>query len=179
MLPSFRYHPDPIATGSVERSPTSCVCCERARGFIYVGPVFAEEELSDELCPWCIADGSAAAKFDAVFTDPAGVGDYGTWSSVPPAVTAEISTRTPGFSGWQQERWFTCCHDAALFLGRAGRDELKALGDDAVAAIQRECGLEGDDWHDYLEALDNQGSPTAYVFRCARCNRIGGYSDCH
>lgn len=178
MLPAFRYHPDPIATGSVKLSRTACVCCEQARGFIYVGPVFAEEDLDEELCPWCIADGSAAAKFNAVFTDPDSIGDHGMWPSVSPEVTKEVATRTPGFSGWQQERWFTCCRDAALFLGRMGHEELEALGDDALVAIQRECGLEGEQWVAYLKALDSEGSPTAYVFRCAHCNRLGGYSDC-
>ncbi|MCP4306259.1 MAG: CbrC family protein [bacterium] len=39
-LPSFRYHPDPIATGSIRPSDEAvCRRCSRNRGFIYVGPV--------------------------------------------------------------------------------------------------------------------------------------------
>ncbi|HEX5829769.1 MAG TPA: CbrC family protein, partial [Gemmatimonadaceae bacterium] len=64
-LPSFRYHPDPVAAGSIEPSDAVCRCCGRARGYIYAGPVCAEEEFDDALCPWCITDGQAAARFAA------------------------------------------------------------------------------------------------------------------
>ncbi len=96
-LPEFPYHPDPVATGCVEKSDATCLSCEQARGLIYTGPVYAVEELVDCLCPWCIADGSAAARFDAAFTDHLPV--YG---NVSEAVVAAVTTRTPGFSGWQQ-----------------------------------------------------------------------------
>jgi uncharacterized protein CbrC (UPF0167 family) len=177
-LPKFRYHPDPIATGSLVPSDHACVCCEQARGFIYTGPVYAEEELSDALCPWCIADGSAHRKLGAEFTDRDGVGDYGNWEPVPQSTLDEIVTRTPGFSGWQQERWCTCCGDAAVFLGRCGRAELVARGQNAIQAIQDETGLSGPSWDDYFQALDRDGSPTAYLFQCATCGRFRGYSDC-
>ena len=49
-----------------------CVCCGERRGYIYAGPVYSERELSDSLCPWCIADGSAHSRFGAEFTDAAG-----------------------------------------------------------------------------------------------------------
>jgi uncharacterized protein CbrC (UPF0167 family) len=64
-LPQFRYHPEPLATGEIEPSEDECLNCGQRRGYLYVGPVFAEKEIVDELCPWCIADGSAAARFDA------------------------------------------------------------------------------------------------------------------
>ena len=32
---------------------------------------------------------------------------------------------------------------------------------------------------EYLDVLDADGSPTAYLFRCLHCGKIGGYSDCH
>ena len=53
----------------------------------------------DDICPWCIADGSPAARFEGQFTDVTNVG------GAPQAVVDEILQRTPGFSGWQQERW--------------------------------------------------------------------------
>ena len=71
-LPKFKYHPDPVATGSVKATEESCICCGRARGFIYVGSAYAEDELDEQICPWCIADGSAHSRFDASFTDEAG-----------------------------------------------------------------------------------------------------------
>ena len=176
-LPTFRYHPDPLATGSIAESTAVCRSCHRATGYVYTGPVYAEEELAESLCPWCIADGSAASRFDAEFTDPQGIGDNGRWDAVPTAVVEEVVARTPGFSGWQQERWWTHCGDAAQYLGRAGRAELLARWPTAVDVLRDEAGLKESEWDDYLANLDAEGSPTAYVFKCRHCARLGGYSD--
>ncbi|MGH7712620.1 MAG: CbrC family protein, partial [Gemmatimonadaceae bacterium] len=89
-LPEFRYHPDPIASGSIVVSSAMCRCCGQSRGYIYDGPVYAGEELTDALCPWCIADGSAHAKFDAAFTDSEAFA-VGT----PASAVQEIAERTP------------------------------------------------------------------------------------
>ena len=181
-LPSFKYHPDPLATGSVTASDAECVCCGRARGYIYIGPVFAIEDYDQKICPWCIADGSAHEKLDASFTDEASIGGgglYGTWDEVSQQVIEVVAYRTPGFSGWQQENWWTHCGDAAQFLGRAGSNELKAYGPEAIAAIQESTGLsDGPEWDEFFAALDKDGSPTAYVFRCTKCGKLGGYQDC-
>lgn len=178
VLPIFKYHPDPVATGHIVESDTECVCCRERRGYIYTGPVFAVNEYHQCICPWCIADGSAHEKLNASFTDEVGVGGGGMWDEVPKAVIEEVSYRTPGFCGWQQEQWWTHCGDAAQFLGRAGQKELRALGTQAIAAIQESAGLsDGSEWDEFFSALDKEGSPTAYVFRCGRCGQLGGYSD--
>ena len=104
-LPVFIYHPDPIATGSVEPSDAMCKACGQSRGYVYTAGVYSVEELQDAICPWCIADGIAHEKFDAQFTDSAGVGGYGEWEQVSSEIVEEVVYRTPGFSGWQQERW--------------------------------------------------------------------------
>src|SRR5690242_14338438 len=178
-LPKFKYHPEPMRTGSVEKSAAKCVCCGQARGFIYTGPVYSVEEYDQCICPWCIADGSAHEKLEASFTDDAGIGGGGMWDEVSEAVTEEVAFRTPGFSGWQQEQWWTHCGDAAQFIGRAGKKELKALGPQAIAAIQDSAGLsDGPEWEGFFAALDKEGSPTAYMFRCRKCGQLGGYQDC-
>jgi uncharacterized protein len=177
-LPCFRYHPDPIATGSIAPSDAVCRSCGERRGSIYTGPVYCVEELHESLCPWCIHDGSAHVTFDAEFTDSAGVGaDSGV--VVRDAVIEEVAFRTPGFSGWQQEQWLACCGDAAAFLGAAGRRELEKQWPDAIEAIRQTCGLDGPDWKEYFRGLDKKSGPTAYVFRCLHCHRFLGYSDCH
>lgn len=178
-IPKFRYHPDPVATGSVVRSQERCVCCDEVRGFIYTGPVFSEEELDNALCPWCIASGHAHERFDAEFTDLASVGDNGAWEHVESFIAEEVAFRTPGFVGWQQERWWTHCADAAAFIGVCGAAELRALGAEALEAIRDDTGLpEGEEWQSFLSALSAKGSPTAYLFRCLYCGRLGGYQDC-
>jgi uncharacterized protein len=176
-LPIFKYHPDPLATGSIERSDCKCLVCGQARGFIYKGQSYAEQELIDAFCPWCIANGTAHEKFEAAFVDAAGVGGYGTWESVSAQIVDEVAYRTPGFTGWQQERWFTHCGDAGQFLGLAGQRELTAFGLEAIKAIKEEIGFEGEQWDQYFSSLDRDGEPTAYVFRCRQCGALGGYSD--
>ncbi|MBL9130358.1 MAG: CbrC family protein [Verrucomicrobiaceae bacterium] len=178
-LPEFRYHPDPRKTGSVEASETECLCCGTARGYIYTGPVFCEEEVRDEICPWCIADGSAHEKFDAEFTDSAGVTGYDRSIQVPQSVIEEVAFRTPGFTGWQQEHWLTCCGDAAAFLGHAGRAELEQTWPDAIPAVRAECGYDDDEWDGYFAAMHKDSGPTAYVFQCLHCQKLLAYSDCH
>lgn len=179
-FPKFRYHPNPIETGSVIESDAVCKCCEKERGYIYVGPVYCEDELDESICPWCIADGSAHEKFDTSFTDEVGIGGYGDWEPVPEEVIETVAYRTPGFSGWQQEQWWTHCGDAAAFVGRAGRKELLSLGQEAVTAIRESTGLpEGQKWSEFFAALDKEGSPTAYIFRCTKCGALGGYQDSH
>jgi uncharacterized protein len=176
-LPTFRYHPDPLTTGSVKPSNNVCVRCGTSRGYVYSGPAYGEGDHQDDICPWCIADGSAHDSLGVSFTDKAGIGGYGDWKKVTESVANEVAFRTPGFAGWQQERWFTCCGDAAAFLGRAGRRELSELGPEAVEAIRQELGWDGMEWSTYLSQLDKDGSPTAYVFRCLHCSKLGGYSD--
>ncbi|WP_454796813.1 CbrC family protein [Novosphingobium lindaniclasticum] len=177
VLPTFRYHPDPIATGSIEPSKIRCVCCEQARGFIYTGPVYALDEYQDSICPWCIADGLANARLSTSFTDEPGIGGYGEWDAVSPDDVATIAYRTPGFNGWQQEQWWTHCGDAAAFLGRHGFRDLEALGADAIEAIKLNTGLQDDEWHRFYVNLNKDGSPTAYLFRCMHCSLHGGYQD--
>lgn len=177
-LPHFRYHPDPLATGMIQPSDAECVCCGEARGYVYVGPVSAVEDYEECICPWCIADGSASEQLDATFADEDGVGGYGDWDPVPEAVVDEVCRRTPGFVGWQQERWWTHCGDAAEYLGNAGRDEAIAAGKEFLNAIRAEAGIESDEeWNDYLGALSLEYGPTAYLFRCRHCGKLGGYSD--
>jgi len=98
---------------------------------------------------------------------------------VSPEVAEEIAQRTPAFSGWQQERWWTHCHDAAEFLGVAGRHELEARWRDVIPAIRAEAGYDDGEWAEYFAALDREHGPTAYVFRCRHCGQLGGYSDSH
>lgn len=36
-LPEFRYHPDPVASGSIVASGATCRVCVEARGYIHCG----------------------------------------------------------------------------------------------------------------------------------------------
>ncbi len=178
-LPKFKYHPDPIATGSIVKSSRECAACHLIKGWTYDGPVYGEDLDGPILCPWCIADGTAHRLLGAEFLDPLGVGGYGDWDAVPQVVVEEICFRTPSFNGWQEERWYTHCKDAAEFLGVVGAAELQALDHAAYAAIALESGFTGRELEDYMAILDKDSGPTAYVFQCRSCGSWGGYSDIH
>ncbi|UGS88834.1 CbrC family protein (plasmid) [Ralstonia wenshanensis] len=129
-LPYFRYHPAPLATGAVAASEKICACCNQARGYIYVGPVYSVNDLHDALCPWCIADGSAASKLDASFADSHPLARAG----VPAEVMEEVNLRTPGYISWQQEWWLSHCGDACEFHGDASIQDIESASDSTKQA---------------------------------------------
>jgi uncharacterized protein CbrC (UPF0167 family) len=177
-LPQFRYHPDPVATGSIVPSSVECLACGKSRGWIYVGSAYCHAEVDERICPWCIADGTAHSVFGIEFVDSLGVGGYGRWTTPPKAVVDEICFRTPSFAGWQQEQWFTHCNDAAKFVGCAGKLELESLDRAALDCIKAESGYDDEQWTLYFNQMDLNHGPTAYLFRCQHCGVWGGYSDC-
>lgn len=174
-MPTFRYHPDPVATGAIGEHRITCRCCGRPSRWAYLVPAYGVEDLRDSLCPWCIADGSAAARFRAVFTQIS----TSSTDGIDRAVLDQIACRTPGFSGWQQERWLFHCGDGCAFLGAVGWEEVKSYPD-AVETLRVEVagwGFPSELVDDVLFDLDVDGEPTAYLFACLRCGRHLAYAD--
>jgi uncharacterized protein CbrC (UPF0167 family) len=48
-LPHFKYHPNPIATGSVVPSVEVCPVCGESRGFAYDGIPYGSKEIEEEV----------------------------------------------------------------------------------------------------------------------------------
>ena len=169
-LPQFRYHPDPIRSGSIVESDKKCKCCRKARGYIYTGPVYAERDLDESLCPWCIADGSAAEKYEALFIDDACFDD-----DMPAEAVDEISQRTPGYNAWQGEQWPVCCGDATQFIMPAGLKEVReydyTLEGTIMTHIVQEMGISGGAAVRLLESLNRDKGPTVFLFKCEKCLR--------
>ena len=173
-LPDFPYHPDPVATESVARSDATCVCCGRRRGFVYAGAPYGEGDFEACICPWCIADGSAAERLDVEFNALDSIPE-----GVPRGVVETIAARTPGYFAWQTERWLFHCDDGAAFLGAVGRRELEDHPD-ALEMLRHEhdeYGWPPEQVAEYVEGLDKDGQPTAYLFRCRHCGTHLAYSD--
>lgn len=175
-LPEFRYHPDPIGSGSVIESDVTCRCCGQQRGYVCDAPVYAEEDLDGHLCPWCIADGNASVKFEATFVDDEAFDD-----GIPESVMDEISQRTPGFASWQAEQWPACCDDATAFLTPAGIKEIRAGYREAESELLNyiiyEMKVSGGAATRLLQSLDKDNGPTAYLFRCLHCEKLHFYID--
>lgn len=181
-LPSFKYFQDPVGVEAVVKSQNECLSCNRVRGYVYKGPYCGgpdELDLDSQLCPWCIADGSAAELFGIEFSDPDGVGSYGSWEQVSPEVVDEVSKRTPCFVSWQQNEWWTHCNDAAVFIDYAGKEELLKYGSECVENIKNSYQpIDEDNWDAAFNAMQRDGSVIAYVFQCRHCGVLGGYWDC-
>jgi uncharacterized protein CbrC (UPF0167 family) len=171
-LPFFRYHPDPVASGSIRAATEACACCERDRGWIYTATFYTAREAGGHFCPWCIADGSAAEKFAGEFVDSVGL------DGVSDEVLHEVTRRTPGFHAWQDPRWLVHCKAAAAFVGEVGYAELAARPE-ALAQLRADMRLDG--WRDEAQLeqfLTHLGeSATAMLFRCTVCTAHLAYAD--
>ncbi|OWA10089.1 hypothetical protein B9W62_12420 [Streptomyces sp. CS113] len=171
-LPFFRYHPDPIASGSICAAAERCARCRRDRGWIYTVAFYSAQDVSGRFCPWCIADGSAAERFAGEFTDSYGL------DGVSEEVLHEVTRRTPGFHAWQDPHWLVHCRDAAAFVGEVGYAEL-AAHPEALDRLRTDMRLDG--WHDqsrlerFLVGLGKGAS--AMLFRCTGCGTHLAYAD--
>ena len=173
-LPHFTYHPDPIATGVIVQSGNVCQCCNLSRGFIYKASTYsALEDVEEALCPWCIASGAAAEKYEATFNDDHGLLRAG----IPRAVIDEVTLRTPGFVSWQGERWLSHCNDACEFHGDLPRERLASMDSAGKAEMRREREIDDGSWAEIVEYYQPAGQPAIYVFRCRHCPRELYYMD--
>ncbi|NLA54787.1 MAG: CbrC family protein [Corynebacterium humireducens] len=166
-LPSFRLHPDPVATGAIEPDADAvCECCGEQTGWNYTAPVYGPHSGPEFLCPWCIASGRAARELEVSFA-----AYTVTNEPIPPESLDEISHRTPCFMSWQDPMWMTHCGDAAAFLGEVGWDTLQSLPDAQESLI--DFGLPAEE----LPHLVVDGSTAAFLFRCLTCGTHVAYYD--
>jgi len=173
-LPAFRYHPDPVGTGSIVPSERACACCGQSRGYVYKrSPYSRHRDLEGAICPWCIQSGRASEKFEALFADD----HYLLVAGLDSAIVDEVTKRTPGYETWQGESWLAHCNDACAFLGDATKNDLRNF-----AAEHAQVAL-GEAWSQdaidrLLEYYQPKGSPAFYRFRCLHCGQVLYAVDC-
>ncbi len=167
-LPKFKYHIDPVGNGMIKNSDVVCLCCGEARGSIYTGAVYSKEELTDAICPWCIADGTAAKKYGAEFSD-----SYPLLSSgIAKDIIEEVTQRTPGYVSWQQECWLSHCDNACEFHGRASEADILNASEETKR--QWMLDFDGDEqlWNMITEGYSPRGDQEFYKFKCSHCQLI-------
>ncbi|MDR6919110.1 uncharacterized protein CbrC (UPF0167 family) [Pseudomonas sp. 3296] len=179
-LPVFRYYADPFKSGVMSPSGETCQCCGNATGYIYSGSFYSVADES-HFCPWCVADGSAAKKFDGEFNDSFGIGMGEI--ELSEAVIGEVSRRTPSFFSFQQEQWWGHCDDAGQFLGEIEHLDRSLLASDTGLnfrlGIQETPALSTDaDWEWLIATPSKKRDVACFVFRCLHCGEMGGYIDC-
>jgi len=116
-LPTFPYHRDPVASDSIESSDAPCACCSQVTGFRYTGNVYALKEV-EHLCPWCIADGSAAKKFNATFIDGHFCDDQFNHIKLSTDLYNAVFSRTIGFATYNPIAWWSHCGQPAEYITR-------------------------------------------------------------
>ncbi|WLI78263.1 PF03691 family colicin E2 tolerance protein CbrC [Kosakonia sp. H02] len=186
-LPVFKYHPQPLETGVFSEAKTvTCACCAQSTSVYYTNPFYTTEDV-DTLCPWCIADGSAATKFSGSFQDDCSIegvesefdeegeftGIKNPWSE---ASLTELTQRTPGYCGWQQEYWLAHCNDFCAFVGYVGWAEIADKLDQFVD-LQADCQAFGVDYQKLPEYLRDGGDCQGYLFRCLHCGKLRLWAD--
>lgn len=187
LLPTFKYHPQPLETGAFKRDQTvTCDCCEQPTPVYYTNPFYSVDDI-DHLCPWCIADGKAAEKYAGSFQDDASIegveaqynekGDYdGAQLPCSEDALREVTERTPGYCGWQQEHWLAHCGDLCAFIGYVGWNEIKDRLD-AFAHLAEDCEAFGLPYEDLPKYLYNEGDCQGYLFRCLKCGKLRLWAD--
>jgi Uncharacterized protein conserved in bacteria len=166
MLPQFPYSPNCYLNDIFDKAGSGderiCDCCDGRSSYYYSG--FYSHENVEWLCPECISNGKAAAKYGGSFIQDAEsiINDE--------SKTARLFKQTPGYITWQGEYWLTCCNDYCVFLGNTGMIELNEMG------IANEVL---DDYYkqgaysvkDVKKHLFKNGNMAGYLFHCEHCGK--------
>ncbi|WP_251652189.1 CbrC family protein [Paenibacillus glycanilyticus] len=88
--------------------------------------------------------------------------------------------RTPGFLGFQQEQWLSCCGDFCAIIDYISWKQIKQLVQKYPQQVQE----------DYQQLLNEYGMTEAefnnsdydyiqgYLFQCLHCSKQRFYTDC-
>ncbi len=87
----------------------------------------------------------------------------------------ELTERTPGYCGWQQEYWLAHRNDCA-FVGYVGWKEI-ADKLDQFADLKADCNAFGMDYEKLPEYLLDGGDCRGYLFRCLHCGKLRLWAD--
>jgi uncharacterized protein CbrC (UPF0167 family) len=142
---------------------------------MYVGPIYCRDR-PEHVCPWCIADGSAAEQWSAIFNDPINVP-----RGVPRAIVDEVMHRTPGYWTWQGNFWLFSDDDAMVLLGAVDGSDIVKEGNAAkIDACMR--ALRSWTWTfevriDFLAQVVPHGAPALHRFQDRRSGSFAGCAD--
>lgn len=164
-LPVFKYHLNPLKSEVVIKESIRCEICNCNRDYKYVSPLYCIDEV-ENICPWCIASGEAARKYNGVFIDAdrcEGVNNK--------EFLDELIHRTPSYIGWQQEQWVSHCGDYCTFIDYVGWEEIKHLSAELKEDIDFLMNDLGLTQKEFEKSLFNNGTLQGYLFKCLHCGK--------
>lgn len=168
-VPYFKYHPDPVETGAFKTDKTVlCDCCRKETNIYYSQACYTEAAI-ENLCPWCIAEGAAAEKFNCEFLDPAYIEDD-TEQPVSDEAVEEVTERTPGYTSWREGFWLAHCGDLCAYMGRVRWKEVEDRRDE-FADLEGDCKKMGMSVEDLSRYIRDDGDCYGHLFRCLRCGK--------
>ncbi len=167
MLPKFKYNPNCYENGVFSKvendQQIECQCCGQKIEEYYLESVYCRDNV-EIICPKCVADGTAAEKYNGTFIQDA--------ESIENSIdkTNELFCRTPGMITWQGEYWLSHCNDYCAFVEDVGTKELEEMGiaDEVFADYAQMNEYDIDDVRSYLV---KKGNMSGYLFRCLHCGK--------
>ncbi|WP_300481538.1 CbrC family protein [Shewanella sp.] len=171
IFPKFKYHPDPIKTGSIVESKNSCDCCKHQQGYVYSGSIYSKNR-PDSICPWCIADGGAAKMFGIEFVSlmPAII-DPSNPQEIECSERAfdELLHRTPGFSSYQEIEWPNHCGDFCEYHGISTVKDIKNISAEQKERLFQTSYLDEREHTDIQRGKDDDELHYFLRFSCRNC----------
>jgi len=177
-LPGFRFFEDPVREGVVEARKIRCSCCGKKRSHVYTGPQYGPSDDVEPLCPWCIADGSAAEELGLSFNECIDIPD-----GADADLIEEVEERTPAYQSWQGSYWAFLADTPMVFVGEATLDMVTHPDRSAIeAAFDQEASVYGfsedDPDRPQLSTQVRGGHICFYIFRDPETGRYTARSDC-
>jgi uncharacterized protein CbrC (UPF0167 family) len=169
-LPKFKYSPNAYKITVFKEEEGTCSICNQYRKIKYDSSFYSVEE-PEYICPWCIADGGAAKKYNGEFNDSAGIETPSGYESDDELQVTfdekilEVAERTPSYVSLQQEVWLSHCNEPCAFIGYADSEKIKPFLHELETDIEN-SGYESDM---IAEQLSKEGSLVGYLFRCLHC----------
>ncbi|WP_435237816.1 CbrC family protein [Psychromonas sp. PT13] len=164
-LPNFRYHPDPISSEVFVPSSKICPVCNKVNSLEYVGPFYSIVEV-DGICPWCIANGKAAEKYDLTFVDEDEIEKVDNEQFVD-----ELTKRTPGFFFPQEDNWPSHCGDYCVLIGTSSEVNIESkfdlLQNDILKIIDN---LNISEENLKAELIRDNSPLWGTLFKCSKCD---------
>lgn len=199
-LPNFKYHPNPIETGSILKSDEKCQCCNVSKGYIYCGSFYSKHPVR-EFCPWCIANGEAAEKFDGSFIASleseffisnlsnekisllekvmalfSNKPKYPN-NDLPQESDLELFCKTPGFSSYQEEVWLEHCGKPCEYHGLAVTEDLQGISQEEIERLVNHSSMTLDDIKELAALPPKTKLDNLFKFKCINCNELRFWED--